>query len=175
MVGEILDGDLVVSPRPGLAHARAALNISLDLAGPFDRAGGGSGGAGGWWFLAEPELHLHADVVVPDIAAWRRERMPVLPNAAACELAPDWVCEVISPRTAKYDRREKMRIYARERVDFVWLVDPLARTLEAFRFDGALWVTAGAFADSERVRAEPFADVELDLSRWWLPGEPAAP
>jgi Uma2 family endonuclease len=173
MVGEILDGELIVSPRPGLAHARASLNISLDLAGPFDRSAGGAGGGGArWWFLAEPELHLHGDVIVPDLAAWRRERMPAVPNAAACELAPDWACEIISPRTATHDRRQKMRIYAREGVGFLWLVDPVAKSLEVYRLEGQRWSTAGAFAENDSVRAEPFESVELDLARWWLEAGP---
>ena len=84
------------------------------------------GGPGGWILLDEPELHLHGDVLVPDLAGWRRERMPELPDAAAFELAPDWICEVLSPSTAASDRAEKMPIYARERVAHVWLVDPIA-------------------------------------------------
>jgi Uma2 family endonuclease len=175
MVAEILEGELIASPRPASPHARAALNISLDLAGPFDRSRGGSGNAGGWWFLAEPELHLHGDIVVPDVAGWRRERMPRLPSVAAFELPPDWVCEVLSPRTARHDRRQKMRIYARETVPYLWFVEPVERTLEVYRLEGTRWSTAGAFGDTDKVRAEPFAEIELDLSRWWLPDEPVAP
>ena len=173
MVGEILGGELIVTPRPASPHAHAASMIGVDVGGPFSRDTGSPGRPGGWWILDEPELHLHGDVVVPDLAGWRRERMPRLPNVAAFELPPDWACEVLSPRTAMYDRRQKMRIYAREAVRFLWLVDPLARTLEAFRLEGTRWTTEGAHVDSDKVRVEPFAEIELDLARWWLPGEPA--
>src|SRR5262245_58763433 len=111
VVGEILEGELVVSPRPAPPHAYACSKISAAIGGQFDQSPGSSEGPGGWWILFEPELHLHSDVVVPDVAGWRRDRMPRLPATAAFELAPDWVCEVASPRTAHYDRTAKMRIY----------------------------------------------------------------
>jgi Uma2 family endonuclease len=169
LIGEILNGELIVSPRPAVPHTHSASFIGADLMGPFVRGPGGPGGPGGWWIMDEPELHLHGDVVVPDIAGWRRERMAVPPRAAAIELAPDWVCEVVSPGTARLDRIRKMPVYAREGVGHLWLVDPLARTLEVFRRLETKWVTAGSFADDEHVRPEPFAEVEIDLSRWWLP------
>jgi len=106
--------------------------------------------------------------VVPDVAGWRRERMPVLPNVAYFEQAPDWVCEVVSPTTAGMDRVRKMRIYARESVGYLWLVEPLAKTLEVYRLENGRWVVASTHSDSERVRAEPFDAVELDIARWWL-------
>jgi Uma2 family endonuclease len=168
MVAEILDGELHATPRPASPHARAASMIGGDLSGPFDRPAGGPGGPGGWWILDEPELHLGSDVVVPDIAGWRREKMPVLPNVAAFTQAPDWACEVVSPTTAGADRVRKMRIYARESVGHLWLVEPLARTLEVYRLENARWVVASTHGGSERVRAEPFEAVELELTRWWL-------
>jgi Uma2 family endonuclease len=91
--------------------------------------------------------------------------MPELPDAAAFELPPDWVCEVLSPSTAATDRAEKMPIYARERVPNAWLLDPLARTLEACQLDSGRWVIAGTWRDDARVRAEPF--VELELGGLW--------
>ena len=114
-------------------HTQAASSLSGELYAPFHR---GRGGPGGWIILNEPELHLHGDVLVPDIGGWRRERMPTLPTASAFELAPDWVCEVLSPSTASTDRAVKMPIYAREKVGHVWLVDPLLQTLEVLRLDG---------------------------------------
>ena len=168
VVAEILDGELYTTPRPASPHARAASILGSDLIGSFDRPPDSSGKPGGWWILFEPELHLQADIVVPDLAGWRRERMPRLPNVAAFIQAPDWACEVVSPATAGMDRAHKMRIYAREQVSHLWLVDPIAKTLEVYRLDGNRWVVVSTHAGAEHVRAEPFAGVELDLARWWL-------
>jgi Uma2 family endonuclease len=170
MVGEILDGELIASPRPGPLHALTATAIGGALFGPFNRRPGGPGAPGGWWILDEPELHLHGDIVVPDIAGWRLDRLPALPATPAFELAPDWACEVISPSTMRFDRSRKMSIYAREKVGHLWLVDPLARTLEIFRLEGERWTVVVVWGgDEDRVRAEPFEDIELELSRWWPP------
>lgn len=170
MVAEILDGELYATPRPSSPHALASSAIGIDLGGPFHRNADGPGHPGGWWILDEPELHLGPDVVVPDLSGWRRERMPVLPNVAAFTQAPDWVCEVVSPATAAMDRVRKTRIYARESVGHLWLVDPLAKTLEVYRLDGRQWIVAGTHAGSDVVRAEPFDAIELALARWWLEG-----
>ena len=167
LIAEIVDGELITSPRPAFPHARATVVIGQDLS-PFDRRPGSPGGPGGWWILFEPELHLGSDVIVPDLAGWRRERMPVLENVTYCEQAPDWVCEVVSPSTGRLDRVRKMPIYAREQVDNLWLVDPLLRTLEVYRLEGQRWVVASTHGGTDSVRAEPFAAVELDMSRWWL-------
>ena len=164
LVAEILDGNLVTQPRPASLHARAASRLGAELDGPFDR---GRGGPGGWLLLDEPELHLHGDILVPDLAGWRRERMPELPDASAFELAPDWACEVLSPSTAATDRAEKMPIYAREQVGYVWLVDPIARTLEACRLEHGRWLLLGTWRDDAKVRAEPFDAFELDLAGLW--------
>lgn len=170
MVAEILDGELYATPRPASPHARATSGIGSDLWGRFDRPPDGPGQPGGWWILFEPELHLGRDVVVPDVAGWRREKMPLLPNVAAFTQAPDWACEVVSPATAGADRVRKMRIYARESVGHLWLVEPLAKTVEVYRLENGRWVVMSTHAGSERVRAEPFAAVELELARWWLEG-----
>ena len=164
LVGEILAGELVVSPRPAPRHARAASSAGGLLSGPFDF---GRGGPGGWWILDEPELHLGADVVVPDLGGWRRSRMPALPEAAFFELAPDWVCEVLSPSTQRYDRVQKLAIYARVRVAHYWLIDPTARTLEVLRLDGEGYRIVGTHVDDAKVRAEPFDAVELELGLLW--------
>jgi Uma2 family endonuclease len=170
LVAELLDGDLVLSPRPAPRHALASSEIGGSLIHPFGRPGGrGRGGPGGWWILFEPELHLGQDVVVPDLAGWRRERLPTLPKQPHFDLAPDWVCEVISPRTAGHDRVQKMHIYARERVPNVWLVDPIGRTLEVYRSDGGRWILISTHADADEVRAEPFDAIELALRDWWVP------
>jgi Uma2 family endonuclease len=166
-ITEIVDGELVTSPRPASPHARAASSIGQDVS-PFDRRPGSPGGPGGWRILFEPELHLGADILVPDLAGWRRERMPVLEDVAYFEQAPDWVCEVASPGTAHLDRVRKMPIYARERVGHLWLVHPSLQTLEVYRLEGQHWVVASSHARAEGARAEPFEAIALDMSRWWL-------
>lgn len=168
MVAEIIDGELHATPRPASPHANAASGIASDVRGPFHRAPDGPGQPGGWWILFEPELHLAKDVLVPDVAGWRRATMPVLANVAYFERAPDWACEVVSPTTAGTDRVRKMRIYARESVGHLWLVEPLAKTLEVYRLQTEQWVVASTHSGSERVRAEPFEAIEIDLTRWWL-------
>src|SRR6266852_4240779 len=159
LVGEIVDGELVVSPRPAVRHARLASVLCRSLGGPFDD---GREGSGGWWILDEVELHWGNDVLVPDLAGWRRTRMPNLPDEPFITLAPDWACEILSPSTARVDRGGKLRIYAREQVRHAWLVDPQARTLEVFRREGEGWFFVGRFSDAERVRAEPFDAIELN-------------
>jgi Uma2 family endonuclease len=164
LVAEIVDGDLVTSPRPAPRHARAASSLGGELYGPFDR---GRGGPGGWVILNEPELHLSGDALVPDLGGWRRERMPELPEVAAFELAPDWVCEVLSPSTAPLDRTRKLPVYARERVGHVWFVDPSPRTLEVLRLDGSGYRIVGAWHGDAVVHAEPFEAHALHLADLW--------
>ena len=166
VVGEIFFGVLHVTPRPALSHSAVASSLGRELGGPFDR---GQGGPGGWTILFEPELHLGSDpdVVVPDWAGWKRERMPYVPDEPFTKLAPDWVCEILSASTEVVDRRDKMTIYARERVAHAWLVDPALRTLEVFRLDGETWRMVKVWANDTKVRAEPFEAVELDLARLW--------
>jgi Uma2 family endonuclease len=164
LIGEIIDGDLVTQPRPTASHALASSTLGVELGGPFHR---GRGGPGGWIILDEPELHLHGDILVPDMAGWRRERMPELPQAAAFELAPDWVCEVLSPGTAAIDRSSKRRIYAREGVQWLWLVEPETKTLETFALDGPNWKHLETWHDDAVVRAVPFDAIELELAALW--------
>lgn len=163
-VAEILRGALHLHPRPASRHARAASVLGGELMGPFDH---GRGGPGGWWILDEIELHFGEDVLVPDLAGWRRARMPDFPDAAWFTLAPDWVCEILSPSTRKYDLTDKREIYAREAVSHLWLVDPDARTLEAFVQDSRSWRLAAALKDSDPVRLAPFEAIEFPLSSLW--------
>ncbi|HSF16335.1 MAG TPA: Uma2 family endonuclease [Vicinamibacteria bacterium] len=168
LVGEILDGDLFALPRPSPRHSLAASGLGGELFGRFGRRGGGDS-PGGWWILDEPELHLGADVLVPDISGWRREKMTTLPETAFIELAPDWACEVLSPATEAIDRGRKMRVYAREGVSHLWLVNPIHRTLESYRLVASQWTLLQTFVGDVEVRAEPFEAVALDMSRWWVP------
>jgi Uma2 family endonuclease len=166
LVGEIIDGELVVSARPAMPHTRAASDLGTLLGGPFRF---GKDGPGGWWILDEPELHLHADVVVPDLAGWRKQRMPSPPDEQYLELPPDWACEVLSPSTAKHDRRGKMKIYARERVEYLWFLDPIARTLEIYRWQEHSYFVLGVQGKDPKVRVEPFDAIELNLEDVWGP------
>jgi Uma2 family endonuclease len=169
LIAEVIDGALRLSPPPALGHAAAASALGEELGPPFKR---GRGGPGGWIILFEPELHLAQDILVPDLARWRRERLPMLPNAPYLELAPDWLCEVLSPSTEKTDRADKLGIYAREKVRHVWLVNPLQRLLEVLRLDGDKWLRVAAYRDDARVRAEPFDAIELELGLLWADVEP---
>ncbi|RKG79339.1 Uma2 family endonuclease [Corallococcus terminator] len=163
-VGEIVAGELYASPRPAMPHGSAALQLASELNSPFGR---GRGGPGGWIFVAEPELHLGPDVLVPDIAGWRRERLPKLPKVVGLKMAPDWLCEVLSPSTARLDRVRKLPAYAREGVKHVWLVDPLLRTLEVFRLEGPHYLLLATHEEEEVVRAEPFEALALELRVLW--------
>src|ERR671910_2136553 len=158
-VAEIVDGDLHVSPRPASRHALAASVLLGELGPPFHH---GRGGPGGWWILFEPELHLGDDVLVPDLAGWRRERMPEFPDTAFFTVTPDWVCEVVSPGTERLDRAKKVPVYAREGAAHLWLVNPLARTLEVYRLAEGRWLLLATREGAARVRAEPFDAVGVE-------------
>jgi Uma2 family endonuclease len=170
LTGQVIGGRLVVMPRPAPPHIRASAALTKQLGAPFDD---GDDGPGGWWILPEPELALTVDPdfnpVVPDLAGWRRARMPHLPTTASFTMVPDWVCEVLSPGTEVHDRAEKMPFYARAGVEHAWLVDPEAHTLEAFRRDGEVFRPMGTWRGDARVRVEPFAAAELNLARLWVP------
>jgi Uma2 family endonuclease len=164
LVAEIIAGDLFATPRPAPRHARASSGLGGILNGPFDH---GRGGPGGWQILDEPEIHLGHDIVVPDLAGWRRERLPSLPDEAYFTVAPDWICEVVSPSTVALDRVKKLAIYAREQVGHAWIVDPLAQTLELLRLESARWTIVCTWAAEATVRAEPFEALEWDLNLLW--------
>lgn len=164
MVAELIEGALHVHPRPSTRHARASSTLGYKIGGPFDE---GQGGPGGWWILDEPELHLGADVLVPDLAGWRRESMPIFPDAPWIELPPDWVCEVLSPSTRRIDLTDKRRLYAVAGVPHLWFVDPLARTLEAFALRDGVWALIAALKDDEEVRVPPFDAITFPLSALW--------
>jgi len=127
----------------------------------------GDGGPGGWWILDEPELHLTEDVVVPDMAGWKRERMPAPPQEVFFTLTPDWVCEVLSPSTSRFDRTRKLPVYARVGVPHLWLLDPLAETLEVYRLQSEHWVLLATHGGDDVINAEPFEAATIDLKRMW--------
>lgn len=168
-VVEIIRGTLHAFPRPALPHAQAASELGAELVQAFGRR---RGGPRSWRILDEPELHFgpedEVDVLVPDLAGWRLERLPRVPAEAFATLAPDWICEVLSPSTEAIDRADKMPIYAREGVRHAWLVDPIAKTLEVFALGGdGRWIVAGVHRGDGVVRAEPFEALELDLALLW--------
>lgn len=164
MVAEMAGGELYAFPRPALPHAHLASVLGGVLLQPFHM---GRGGPGGWILLFEPELHFSRDVVVPDWAGWRRTRLPAVPRAPWLTLAPDWVCELLSPSTADFDRTRKLDIYAREGVPWTWLIDPSDRSLEVLVLTSGSWSTVGTYTGSAVVRVEPFSEVELDLGSLW--------
>jgi Uma2 family endonuclease len=163
-LAQIIHGQLIVLPRPAPKHARASSIVSGKLVPPYDE---GNGGPGGWWILFEPELHLSRNILVPDLAGWRRERMPTLPDTAYFELPPDWICEVLSPSTARLDRIDKLPIYAAHGVSFAWLIDPDLQTLEAFALHDGRWRLEIAFKEAEEVCAPPFDALRFSLANLW--------
>jgi Uma2 family endonuclease len=171
MVAEIVDGELWASPRPAPRHSRAWARITSRIEPAFDE---GRGGPGGWIILGEPEVHLGTQVLVPDLAGWRRTRMPKLPGTAYISVAPDWVCEVISPSTARLDRAKKLSIYAVEGVPHAWIVDPLARTFEVLRLEGGRWAIIATHAGDAVVSIEPFEAIEIEIGALWGDSEDEA-
>ncbi len=171
LVAEIVDGELHASPKPAPPHVIAGSSVGGLLLNPYSF---GRGGPGGWWILDEPELHLGADVLVPDLAGWRKTRMPHRPDTAYFPLAPEWVCEILSPSTAVVDRVKKLAIYAREGVAHAWLIDPALQTLEVLRLEGGRWLLLGTHAGGDVVRAEPFIELGLELRLLWAEPEDAS-
>ena len=166
MVGEIIDGELHATPRPSFRHGIAASVLGGEIVGPFQI---GRGGPGGWLIIDEPELHLGPHIIVPDMAGWRREKIPSIPVEELASVVPDWVCEILSPSTVRIDRLRKMPIFAEHGVGHLWLIDPDARTLEVFRLEGSGWFLASIHGEAEKVRAEPFEAVEIDLGLLFWP------
>lgn len=164
LVAEIIDGVLRTHPRPSPRHSVTANSLTDELTSPFQK---GRGGPGGWIFAVEPELHLGDHVLVPDIAAWRIERMPKLPATAYFEVAPDWICEVLSGSTETCDRTAKMRIYGEEKVAYLWLIDPRQQLLEAFQYLERGWTRLGGWFSDDRVSVPPFDAISLSLADLW--------
>ncbi|MBF0121592.1 MAG: Uma2 family endonuclease [Desulfobacterales bacterium] len=167
MIGEIIDGELYAMPRPSPKHSNAASIIEAEIVFPYRL---GRGGPGGWIILVEPEIKFSeakSDTVVPDLAGWKKERMPELPETNWFSVPPDWLCEVLSPTTKRHDRKKKMPNYAKFGVQHVWLIEPIAKTLEVFRLESEKWLLLEFFSDDDKVRAEPFQEIEIDLKNLW--------
>jgi len=164
LVAEIVNGRLETHPRPAPRHAVAASSLGFELGGPYQK---GAGGPGGWWIIDEPECHLGPHVLVPDLAGWRRQKMPVLPETAWFDVVPDWVCEILLPSTVRLDRVEKMPIYARFGVAHLWLIDPDLRMLEAYELQGGRWALLAALDGDKSVSLAPFDAIEFSLAGLW--------
>lgn len=168
MVGEIIEGVLYTMTKPRARHQRTTTAISAGLWGPFDNGGSGRSG---WWIITEPGIELpNTPEISPDVAGWRRTRMPELPVDEPIRIVPDWVCEILSPTTRRHDLLVKQPYYAKVGVQYHWLVDLEAHTLTAQRLESGRWVTLGVFSEEAAARIEPFDVVPLDVARWWPPG-----
>jgi Uma2 family endonuclease len=166
MTGQIIDGDLIVTPRPSRHHVYAASVLGSEL-GPSYQFGRG-GGPGGWIILIGPEIKMGENILVPDLAGWKKERFPSSEETNWISAHPDWVCEVLSPGALRLDKIKKMRLYGQNGVKHFWLIDPIAGTLDVFRLESGRWMVAGSFVEDDKVRAEPFQETEIDLSNLWL-------
>lgn len=166
VVGEIINGQLYTQPRPAAPHALACASLEIEIGSAYHKD---RGGPGGWWIIVEPEIHFVRDteVLVPDIAGWRRERLPKMPRDHRFEVVPDWVCEMLSPSTARDDRVTKMPVYARYGVPYLWPVDPLARSLEAFALEQGRWVVIGLYGDQAEANISPFQELALQMTELW--------
>ena len=163
-VAEVVAGTLHMNPRPASRHAWASSGLGNRIGPPYHY---GNGGPGGWWIIDEPELHLGEDILVPDLAGWCRERMPEYPDVAYFTLAPDWVCEVLSPSTRALDQGMKRAVYAREGVGHLWFVDPDVRTLEAFELRDGRWLLLETLTGDVSVSLPPFDQTRFSLSDLW--------
>lgn len=168
---EVLGGDVVLSPAPLPRHSQAQGSARRFIGGPF-HDDDGRGGPGGWWIFVEVDVALGPhDIVRPDLAGWRRERLPQPGRVRLIEVVPDWVCEVLSPSTAARDRITKRRLYAQAGIPYYWLIDPELRALEALALRDGVWVEVGVFEDTTTARIAPFEAIELEVGRLFLPKE----
>lgn len=164
-IGEIVDGEIVTHPRPGSPHVEVTSTLGFVLGPPFQF--GSDGGPGGWVILDEPGIRFGDECRIPDFAGWKKERY-MRPNGdGPDEVIPDWICEVLSKGTARTDRTKKLPLYARYNVRHAWLIDAVLQTLEVYRLEGERWVLAQTCGGDEKVRAEPFGAVEIDLTLLW--------
>lgn len=165
MTGEIVDGVLFTSPRPSARHTHAASILGAEILPPYQL---GRNGPGGWVILDETEIMLGENLLVPDLAGWRSERFPGLPKENWISVVPDWVCEILSPSTFRLDKMRKMPIYGRHGVPYLWLIDPVPKTLDVFKLESGRWVLLDAYVENGKVRAEPFEETEIELGNLWI-------
>jgi Uma2 family endonuclease len=166
ITGEIISGDLIASPRPGPKHSNVSTALGVKVGGPFQYGEGG--GPGGWIILFEPEIHIKDDIVVPDFAGWKRERLSKPPDEAYFSTVPDWICEILSPSSVKTDRIIKQQLYLSWKINHYWIVDPILKSVEILERAAENWVVKGLYSENDKMRAPPFDMVEIDLkSLWW--------
>ena len=169
ITGEIINGRLVAMPRPAGMHCQVESSLEIEIGWSYQY--GRNGGPGGWWIVVEPEVHFVRDVevAVPDIAGWKKSRMRTLPRTHRYEIVPDWICEIASPSTAKLDRAEKMPLYAKYGVQYLWLVDPLLKILEVYELHDGCWLNIKNYKDDDKVSAIPFNEIVIELNDLWIP------
>ena len=165
MIGEIIDGELVASPRPSPEHMFTLSILGNEVGPPYNM---GRGGPGGWIILDEVEIALGEDIFVPDLSGWKKERFFKPEGQNWISIAPDWICEILSPSSIRQDRIIKSIVYAKHKIPYFWLIDPRNKTLDVFRLESGRWISLGVYAENDKVRAEPFQETEIDLSALWL-------
>lgn len=164
-IGEIIEGDLYTHPRPARGHVWISSRLGHKIGPPYDF---GDGGPGGWVILDEPEIGLGGSILVPDLTGWRKERFPREEETNWISVAPDWVCEILSPSTVQVDLIRKMPIYAESDVKYAWIIDPALKTLNAFRNESGKWIPIGSFKVDEHVQVEPFHEIAINLADLWF-------
>ncbi|MBF0224218.1 MAG: Uma2 family endonuclease [Desulfobacterales bacterium] len=166
MIGQIINGELIIMPRPSPRHIKVSSSIGVFISSFYEF--GWNGGPGNWIILDEPEIKLGENIFVPDIAGWKKERLSKFPKTNYISLSPDWICEVLSPSTEKTDRAKKMPIYAQFGVPYLWIINPIEKTLEIFKLSGKQWIVLAIYAEDDKFRDEPFQEIEIDLQNLWI-------
>lgn len=164
LTAELLGGELYVQPQPRVWHRNVQGRLISKLSGPFNDD---PDAPGGWVFLIEPELRIGGEVLMPDLAAWREGRAPEIDGTVGIPVAPDWVCEVLSPSTAARDRSVKMQKYAEWGVAFIWIADPEHKTLEAYQLTEGKWLQLDVLHGETGVELDPFAAAPFSLDALW--------
>lgn len=173
---ELVDGELVEKAAPDQAHGGAQLAVATPVFASYNRRRGGGGG--GWWIRAEVEIAFGADVLRPDLSGWRRDRVPVMPEAWPVPVAPDWVCEILSPSTAGRDLGPKRDRYHQAGVGDYWVVDRAHQLLLVYRHGPGGYVLVQSAGAAERLHPEPFEAIDLFVGQLFgidPPEDPPAP